>query len=87
MHIFGASSLAAAVNTLNGGVFKRRRSLTAVPGLHLVHRSARFPCKTVQYQLRKQLRLHKHTLNFKSSSGMTLLIIHLHLIPLTSTTH
>ena len=65
MHIFGASSLAAAVNTLNGGVFKRRRSLTAIPGLHLVQRSARFPCKTVQYQLRKQLRLHKHTLNFQ----------------------
>ena len=38
MHIFGASSLAAAVNTLNGGVFKRRRSLTAIPGLHLVQR-------------------------------------------------
>ena len=65
MHIFGASSLAAAVNTLNGGVFKRRRSLTAIPGLHLVQRSARFPCKTIQYQLRKQLRLHKHTLNFQ----------------------
>ena len=65
MHILDASSLAAAVNTLNGGVFKRRRYLTAIPGLQLVQRSARFPCKTVQYQLHKQLRLHKHTLNFQ----------------------
>ena len=62
MHVFDASSLAAAVNTLNGGVFKRRRYLTAIPGLHLVQRSARFPCKTVQYQL---LRLHRHILNFQ----------------------
>ena len=58
MHVFGASSLAAAVNTLNGGIFKRRRCLTALPGLHLVQRSARFPCKTVQNQLHKLLRLH-----------------------------
>ena len=65
MHVFGASSLAAAVNTLNGGVFKRRHHLTAIPGLHLVQRSARFPCKTVQYQLHKLLRLHNHTLNFQ----------------------
>ena len=62
MHVFGASSLADAVNTLNGGVFKRRRYLTAIPGLHLVQRSARFPCKTVQYQLRKLLSLRRHTL-------------------------
>ena len=53
------------MNTLNGGVFKRRRYLTAIPGLHLLQRSARFPCKTVQYQLHKQLRLHKHTFNFQ----------------------
>ena len=65
MHVFGASSLAAAVNTLNGGVFKRRRCLTAIPGLHLVQRSARFPCKTVQYQLRHLLRLQKHIFNFQ----------------------
>ena len=65
MHVFGTSSLAAAVNTLNGGVFKRRRCLTALPGLHLVRRSARFPCKTVEYQFHKHLRLHKHTLNFQ----------------------
>ena len=65
MHVFGASSLAAAVNTLNGGVFKRRHYLTAIPGLHLVQRSARFPCKTVQYQLHKLLLLHKHTLNLQ----------------------
>ena len=65
MHVFGASSLAAEVNTLNGVVFKRRRCLTALPGLHLVQRSARFPCKTVQYQLHKLLRLHKQNLYFQ----------------------
>ena len=65
MYVFGASSLAPAVNTLNGGVFKRRRCLTAPPGLHLVQHSARFPCKTVQYQLHKLLLLHKHTFNFQ----------------------
>ena len=65
MQIFGASSLAAAANTLNGGVFKRRRCFAALPGLHLVQRSARFPCKTGQYQLHKLLHLHKHTLNFR----------------------
>ena len=43
MHILGASSLAVAVKTLDGGVFKRRRSLTAIPRLHLGQRSARFP--------------------------------------------
>ena len=65
MLVFGASSLAAAMYTLSGCVFRRRRCLTAFPGLHLVQRSARFPCKTVQYQLHKLLRLHKHTLNFQ----------------------
>ena len=69
MHVFGASSLAAPVNNLSGGVFKRRRCLTALPGLHLVQRSARFPCKTVQYQLHKLLRLYKHTLNFQIVLG------------------
>ena len=48
MHVFRASYLATAVNTLNGGVSKRRRCLTAIPGLRLVQRSARFPCKTLQ---------------------------------------
>ena len=65
MHVFGSSSLAAAVNTLHGGVFKRRRCLTALPGFHLVQRSARFLCKSVQYQIHKLLRLHKHPLNFQ----------------------
>ena len=65
MHIFGASFLAAAVNTLNGGVFKRRHYVTAIPALHLVQRSDRFPCKTDQYHNNKLLRLHKHTLNFQ----------------------
>ena len=52
MFIFGASSLAAAVNTLPGGVFQRRRHLTALPGLHLIQSSAKFPHKTPQHQLR-----------------------------------
>ena len=65
MHVFGASSVAAALKALNGGVFKRRRCLTALPGLHLVQRSARFLYKTDQYQLQKLLRLHKHTFNFQ----------------------
>ena len=43
----------------------RRRCLTSIPGLNLVQRSDHFPCKTVQYQLEKLLRLHKHTFNFK----------------------
>ena len=59
MNILGANSLAAAVNTLNGGVFKRRRCLTAIPGLQLVQRSVRFPYKTVQFQPRKLLHLNK----------------------------
>ena len=65
MHVCGARSLAAAVNTLNGAIFKRRCYLTAIPGLHIVQRSVRFPCKTVQYQLHKLLPPHKHTLNFQ----------------------
>ena len=65
MHVFGACSLAGAVNPLNAGVFKWRRCLTALRGLHLVKRFARFPRKTVQYQLHKLLRPHKHTLNFQ----------------------
>ena len=52
MFIFGASSLAAAVNTLPGGVFQRRRHLTALPGLHLIQYSAKFRHKTLQHQLR-----------------------------------
>ena len=87
MLVFGASFLAAAVNTLNGGVFKRKRCLTAIPGLHLVQCSARSPCKTVQYQLRQLLPLQKKTFSsFKSSSGMTPLKIQLHLLPQISTT-
>ena len=48
MHIFGASSLAAAVSPLPGGVFRRSRCLT---GLHLIRHSAEFPYKTLQHQL------------------------------------
>ena len=52
MFIFGASSLAAALNTLPGGVFQRRRHLTALPGLHLIQSSAKFCHKTLQHELR-----------------------------------
>ena len=62
MFIFGASSLAAALNTLPGGVFQRRRHLTALPGLqlHLIQSSAKFRHKTLQHQLRLALRLRSH---------------------------
>ena len=60
MFISGASSLAAAVNTLPGGVFRRRQHLTALPGLHLNHLSAKFPQKTLQFRLHKLLCL-RHT--------------------------
>ena len=60
MFIFGASSLAAAVNTLPGGVFQRRRHLTALPGLHLIQSSAKFPQKTLQHQLRLDLRFQSN---------------------------
>ena len=42
MHKFGASSFAAAIQSLPGGVFRRRQHLTALPGLHLNHLSAKF---------------------------------------------
>ena len=35
MHIFGRSSLAAAVNSLPGGILKQRRHVAATLGLHL----------------------------------------------------
>ena len=60
MHIFGASSFAAAIQCLPGGVFRRRQHLTALPGLHLNHLSAKFPHKTLQYQLHHLKRL-QHT--------------------------
>ena len=60
MFIFGASSLAAAVNTLPGGVFQRRRHLTALPGLHLIQSSAKFRHKTLQHQLRLVQRFQSH---------------------------
>ena len=59
--IFGASSLAAALNTLPGGVFQRRRHLTALPGLHLIQSSAKFRHKTLQHQLRLALSFPSHT--------------------------
>ena len=61
MHIFGASSFAAAIQSLPGGVFRRRHHLTALLGLHLYHLSAMFPQKTLQFQLHHLLRL-QHTI-------------------------
>ena len=58
MLIFGASCLAAAVNTLPGGVFQRRRYLTALRGLHLIQSSAKFHHKTLQHQLCLVQRFH-----------------------------
>ena len=60
MLIFGASSL-AAVNTLPGGVFQRRRHLTALPGLHLIQSSVKFRHKTLQHQLGLVLRFRSQT--------------------------
>ena len=51
MHIFGASSFAAAIQSLPGGVFRRRQHLTALPGLYLNHLSAKFTHKTLQFQI------------------------------------
>ena len=58
---FCASSFAAAVNTLPGGVFQRRRHLTALPGLHLIQSSAKFRHKTLQHQLRLVQRFRSRT--------------------------
>ena len=58
-HIFGASSFAAAIKSLPGGVFRRRQHLTALPGLHLNHLSAKFPHKTLQFQLHHLKRLQQ----------------------------
>ena len=66
MFIFGASSLAAAVKTLPGGILQRRRHLTALPGLHLIQSSAKFPHKTLQHQLRLALRFRCHTNKLQS---------------------
>ena len=61
MFIFGASSLAAAVKTLPGGTFQRRRHLTALPELHLIQSSAKFRHKTLQHQLRLAVRFQYRT--------------------------
>ena len=66
MFIFGARSLAAAINTLPGGVFQRRGHLTALPGLHLIQSSAKFRNKTLQHQLRLALRFRSQTNNYQS---------------------
>ena len=74
MFIFGASSLAAAVNTLPGGVFQRRRHLASLPGLHLIQSSANFCHKTSQHQLRLTLRFRFHT--NKHQSRIKIIIWH-----------
>ena len=74
MLIFGASSLAADVNTLPGGVFPRRRRLTALPGLHLIQSSAKFCHKTLQHQLRLVLRFRSRTT--KQQSRTKIIIWH-----------
>ena len=74
MLTFGASSLAAALNTLPGGVFQRRRHLTALPGLHLIQSSAKFRHKALQHQLRLALRFRSHT--NKHQSRIKIIIWH-----------
>ena len=64
MFIFGASSFAAAINTLSGGVFRRRRHLTALPGSHLIHASAKFRHKTLQHQLRLVQRFQSNNTHY-----------------------
>ena len=59
MHIFGARSIAATLQSLSGGVFRRRQLLTALPGLHLNHFSAKFLHKTLQFQLHHLKRLQR----------------------------
>ena len=59
MDTCGASSFAAAIQSLSGGVFRRRQHLTALPGLHLNHLSAKFPHKTLQFQLHLLKRLQQ----------------------------
>ena len=59
--IFGASSLAAAVNILPVGVFQRRRYLIALPGLHLIQSAAKFHHKTSQHQFRLVFRFRSGT--------------------------
>ena len=74
MLVFGASSLAAAVNTLPGGVYQRRRYLTALPGLHLIQSSVKFRHKILQHQLRLALRFRSHT--NKHQSRIKIIIWH-----------
>ena len=72
MFIFGTSSFAAAVNTFPGGVFQRRRHLTALPELHLIQYSAKFRHKTLQHQLHLALRFHSRT--YSNSSRAKIII-------------
>ena len=74
MFIFGASSLAAAVNTLLGGDFQRRSHLTALLGLKLIHSLAKFRHKTLQHQLRLALRFRYQT--NKNQSRIKIIIWH-----------
>ena len=74
MHIFGASSFAAAIQSLPGGVFRRRQHLTALPGLHLNHLSAKFAHKTLQFQLHQLIRLRHR--NKSPPSRLQIIIWH-----------
>ena len=51
--------ICSAIQSLPGGVFRRRQHLTALPGLHLNHLSAKFPHKTLQFQLHHLKRLQQ----------------------------
>ena len=59
MHIFAASSLHRAIQTLPGGVKKRLSFLTVIPGLHLNENSAQNFRKTVQFQIQLLLKKSK----------------------------
>ena len=74
MLILCASSHAAAVNTLPGGIFQRCRHLTALPGLHLIQSSVKFRHKTLQHQLR--LALHFRSQTNKHQSRIEIIIWH-----------
>ena len=51
MHIFAASSLYQAIQTLHAGVKKRQSYLTVIPGLHLNTNSAKNFRNIVQFQI------------------------------------
>ena len=52
MHIFAASSLYQAIQTLPGGINKRQSYLTVIPGLHLNKNSAKKFRNIAQFQIK-----------------------------------